>query len=100
MVIISVNLYLTLGLVHTSIQKKFFWNDRTGTYISLQSHETAKHRYVLKSEQTCNYLLERKKLQSRYVVHKMATYDKTKGVHRNCISRKRIARQAGLTQQA
>lgn len=46
------------------------------------------------------YLLERKKLQSRYVVHRMATYDKTKEVHRNCISRKRIARQAGLTQQA
>lgn len=42
-----------------------------------------------------NYSLERKTLQSRYVEHRMATYDETKEVHRNSISRKRIARQAG-----
>lgn len=40
-----------------------------------------------------NYSLERKMLRSRYVVYRMATYDETKEVHRNSVSRKRKARQ-------
>lgn len=49
----------------------------------------------LSPNKLANYLLERKKLQSRYVVCRMATYNEAKEVHRNCVSRKRIARQAG-----
>lgn len=80
--------------------KKFFWMiERVLTFhynlMKLQNTDMS-----LNPNKLAYYLLERKKLQSRYVVHRMATYDKTKEVHRNCISRKRIARQAGLTQQA
>lgn len=67
-------------------------NDRMGTYnlTKLQNTDTS-----LSPKKLANYFLERKKLQSRYTVCRMATYDETKEVHKNCVSRKRTARQAG-----